>query len=326
MARIGLSEQQVFEAAEALLNEGQGVTVSAVRERLGSGSYSTINTHLGKWREAEGSRKPADIPDIPPSVDTALRHVWALAWKESQERTRAEREGLDSARRDMERGKKDMEAEIARLEALGDAQGDEIKKLEDLLAEQSKALSQAQNEKQALSVENARLDERVKAAENRAGELSGKLEESAKTLKDQEREAAKMNSAFVRLEEKTGRLERELAEKTQALQESNAELSKAGEAASRQAEDSRKALTEAAQSLKTIEIENARLGERAAAAEKVAAALRGELDRLHAHVQELAEKSQPARSGNRKKGQAAGESSSGKAEDEKDPKVKGVSE
>ncbi|MGH8549516.1 MAG: DNA-binding protein, partial [Methylococcales bacterium] len=108
MARAGITEQQVFEAAEALLQEGQTATVSAVRERLGTGSYSTINACLGKWREDNKNRSSADIPDIPPSVENALRHVWALACREAQERIKVEREGLESVRREMEREKKVM--------------------------------------------------------------------------------------------------------------------------------------------------------------------------------------------------------------------------
>lgn len=184
MARTGITEQQVFEAAEALLQEGQGVTVSSVRERLGSGSYTTINAHLGKWREANDNRRPADIPEIPPSVDNALRHVWALAWKEAQERIKTEREGLDAARREMEREKKDLEGEIVRLEAQIDAQGDEIKKCSRLLAEKNTALSEAENAKQTLLVENVRLEERGKAGEERAGELRRELDRLHERLRE----------------------------------------------------------------------------------------------------------------------------------------------
>ncbi|MGR8932476.1 MAG: DNA-binding protein [Gammaproteobacteria bacterium] len=184
MARIGITEQQVFEAAEALLQEGRGVTVSSLRERLGSGSYTTISTHLSKWREVNDNRRPADIPEIPSSVDNALRHVWALAWKEAQDRIKAEREGLDAARREMEREKKDLEGEIVRLEAQLDAQGDEIKKTARTLAEKNTALSEAENAKQSLLLENVRLEERVKAAEDRAGELRQELDRLHERLQE----------------------------------------------------------------------------------------------------------------------------------------------
>jgi hypothetical protein len=47
MARQGISKEQVYTAAAELREEGTAPTVQAVRERIGSGSFSTINTHLG---------------------------------------------------------------------------------------------------------------------------------------------------------------------------------------------------------------------------------------------------------------------------------------
>jgi DNA repair exonuclease SbcCD ATPase subunit len=175
MARQGLSEQQVFNAAQALLDEGQNITVASIRDKLGSGSYSTISSHLAKWREANDNSKPADIPEMPASVDNALRHVWALAWKEAQALIKTEREGLSAAKREIEREKKDMAAEIARLEAEITTQGDELKNVRTNLAEKEKSLSEAQNANNNLKIENARLDERVKLLENRAGELKEEL-------------------------------------------------------------------------------------------------------------------------------------------------------
>ena len=42
MARSGVTREQVFETADALVREGQNPTVVAVRTRLGGGSPNTI--------------------------------------------------------------------------------------------------------------------------------------------------------------------------------------------------------------------------------------------------------------------------------------------
>ena len=47
MARPGMTREQVFEVADALVREGQSPTVVAVRTRLGGGSPNTINPLLG---------------------------------------------------------------------------------------------------------------------------------------------------------------------------------------------------------------------------------------------------------------------------------------
>jgi vacuolar-type H+-ATPase subunit I/STV1 len=176
MARAGISQEQVIEAIETLMQAGHPVTVSSVRDHLGSGSYSTISTHLAKWREANDNRKTPDYPDMPDNVDKAFRQVWAMAWKNAQETIQAEREALAAARKQMEQEQRDMEAEITRLEAESAAQGDEVKRGAALLSEKEKALSAAQNAINELKIDNARLDERSKSAENRAGELKEELD------------------------------------------------------------------------------------------------------------------------------------------------------
>lgn len=175
MARQGLSQEQIFTAAQTLLDRGQNVTVSAIRDTLGSGSYSTISTHLAKWREANDNTKPADIPSIPETVVQSMGQVWAVAWKEAQALIKAERDGLELARRDMEREKQDMDVEITRLEAENNVQGGQIESIESLLAEKEKALNAALASENQLKIDNARLDERVKLLESRAGELKEEL-------------------------------------------------------------------------------------------------------------------------------------------------------
>ena len=184
MARIGISQEQVAEAAQALLDEGQNATVASIRKKLGSGSYTTISTHLTKWRETNNNLKPADIPEIPPTIFNALHQVWALAWKESQTQIRAERDGLDAVRQEIEREKGDMASEISRLEAENTVQGEELKKAEETLSEKTAALSNAENTLNQLKLENARIDERSKSTEKRAEELKDELTQLHQRFKE----------------------------------------------------------------------------------------------------------------------------------------------
>jgi hypothetical protein len=60
MGRLGVSENQVFQAAEQLAADGVRPTVDTVRIALGNtGSRSTINKHLKAWRERHASRDVA---------------------------------------------------------------------------------------------------------------------------------------------------------------------------------------------------------------------------------------------------------------------------
>ncbi|ENZ77772.1 MULTISPECIES: DNA-binding protein [Ralstonia] len=71
MARQGISYEQVAAAADALVSEQLKPTLSALRERLGSGSMNTIHRHLSTW---QGQQKPAarKLGEVNPRVLAAL--------------------------------------------------------------------------------------------------------------------------------------------------------------------------------------------------------------------------------------------------------------
>jgi len=147
-----------------------------VRERIGSGSFSTINAHLGAWKAQNAAQAVAAIPDIPNKVQAAFAQIWATAARGAQEGFETQREALEVARREMERERASMAEEIERLE----------KELEEKTALLETAAAQRESEQaarteadrqvSALTVENARLEERAGAAEKCAGELRTQFE------------------------------------------------------------------------------------------------------------------------------------------------------
>lgn len=176
MARPGIADTQVVEAAEALLREGSDVTVAAVRERIGSGSYSTINAVLAKWRQEHGNRSPANLPDMPPAVASALKQVWAIAWQSTQELIAAERDALEVMRRQMLLEQRDMEAEIARLEADGQQTKTKVLELERNIEDERAQRNSAEQALVELRIEAAGLREKASSAEGRVFELKEELD------------------------------------------------------------------------------------------------------------------------------------------------------
>lgn len=84
MARKGVTFDQVANAARAIKARGQEPTIAAVRVELGDeGSYTTISTHIAKWRAEEADR--VDTRSLPPEVEDkmmeALMTVWNVANK-----------------------------------------------------------------------------------------------------------------------------------------------------------------------------------------------------------------------------------------------------
>jgi septal ring factor EnvC (AmiA/AmiB activator) len=176
MARQGISTEQVYEAAGTLLEEGTPPTVQAVRERLGSGSYTTISRYLDAWRKEHAGQAPANIPAMPEKVMGAFQQVWATAARVAQEDTETQRQALEAMRREMEKDRADMAAEIARLEKALEGAEHKASGLEKALETERKGRGEAQEQVTALRIDHARLEERAKAAEGRAGELKAQVE------------------------------------------------------------------------------------------------------------------------------------------------------
>ena len=176
MARQGIKKEQVYNAAAELREEGIAPTVQAVRERIGSGSFSTINTHLAKWKAENAAQGPADIPAMPEKVQEAFTRIWATAARSAQEDVETQREALEAMRREMDKERAEMAAEIQRLEsALEEARG-RAEQLETALSTERQAGEEKEQQLTELRIEGARLDERVKAAEARSSELKDQLE------------------------------------------------------------------------------------------------------------------------------------------------------
>ncbi len=189
MARQGITPDQVHTAATALSEEGVSPTVQAVRERIGSGSYTTISAHLTGWRSEHAGQVPANIPDMPEKVGAAFHQVWSVAARAAQEDVETQRQALEAMRREMEKEKADMGAEIERLERGLDAADQRGVQLAQDLGKEQRAGAEKGERVTALTVENARLDERVKAAEARGEEfrtqvesLQGKLADMARVV------------------------------------------------------------------------------------------------------------------------------------------------
>jgi len=170
MPRPGVTREQVFEAADALAEEGIAPTVKRVRERIG-GSFSTITPHLAAWKDERGGRGVANIPDMPESVASAARATWAAAWGAAQETIKTERDGLTAARRELEKEREEMAQEIGELETKLDASEGERASLAKTLESEQKRHREAEQKMGGLRIENARLEERIANTDKRADEL-----------------------------------------------------------------------------------------------------------------------------------------------------------
>jgi len=79
--RTGITQDQVNQAADAILANGENPTVEKVRAELGTGSPNTITRMLDSWRGQLGARlrQLTALPEVPEPVGQVMMELWRLA-------------------------------------------------------------------------------------------------------------------------------------------------------------------------------------------------------------------------------------------------------
>src|SRR5512146_1619649 len=131
MARPGVGSERIMEVTRELEAEGREPTATAVRERLGSGSYTTIAAVLADWRRAKASEAKAPTPEPPETVRHLMTHLWAEVWKAALGVHKPERQAFARERQEHERAKAELLAEIARLEGELEAETERAARVRD---------------------------------------------------------------------------------------------------------------------------------------------------------------------------------------------------
>lgn len=191
----GISQEDVWNACDALLLEGARPTIERVRQKLGRGSPNTVSPMLETWFRHLGARitdpgafaVPAAMPD---PVQQAAKHLWEVAQAEAR-RDVDDRvnEGLAAATANVEAEKEKaaiaesaafsatskvahLQAELEQLRAALDAERLEHRSTRALLevAQQRGLELQAElaQTRQVAFDERARAEQAVVAADGRA--------------------------------------------------------------------------------------------------------------------------------------------------------------
>ena len=172
--RHGITQDQVTDAADAIVVAGDKPTVEKVRARLGTGSPNTVTRMLEVWRQglAERLHDALSVPELPSGVGEAMAGVWRLAVDHARDLAQAqlqqERDALSTARADLEQERTQLsslqleaDAARARVAAALDAA---VQRGVDLEAR----LTEAQQEKDELRQSRDRLQH---VADQRAAEI-----------------------------------------------------------------------------------------------------------------------------------------------------------
>lgn len=177
---MAISKQQIFAAADVIDAAGKKPTLIAVREALGSGSFSTISDAMAEWR-ANSSAKKAPIQVAAPQAITDLlsglgSDVWSAALELANGRLTSEREALKAARLQLEAETAEaaeladhLSAELDSMKAERSEQDADLANLHKALEERDAA---AASQTQSLASANARLEEVTMRADQLNAELA----------------------------------------------------------------------------------------------------------------------------------------------------------
>jgi chromosome segregation ATPase len=179
---MAITKDQVFEAAESLVGVGEEPTYITVRERLGSGSFSTISKYLREWKTAAGKGKDEGVAplEIPAEFRSSLERFGGEVWRTLGAFAKTE---IEVARTAFEERMRERDEELEKAAATVDA---------------------LQSELEEATVTRDRLQEEVEAFKGELRELKGKSSELQASL------TSTINEKF-RLQEEVRDLDRTLS-------------------------------------------------------------------------------------------------------------------
>jgi DNA repair exonuclease SbcCD ATPase subunit len=148
---------EIHAVADKIAADGGSPTLVAVRAALGGGSFSTISEAMKLWKASRTAASAAPMREAAPAavaerMAEVAGEVWAMALDLANHRLQAEREALDLARAEVERGRRDA------IEA-ADTMGGQLDAAKAQLASQAAALEAGERQ----AAEAGRVLDKVRA-------------------------------------------------------------------------------------------------------------------------------------------------------------------
>ena len=190
MARNGISYNDVKQAIDEMQSEGLNPTIAGLRERLGTGSFTTISEHLKRWR-VERQQKPmiAGGTAAPDNLNSMVQAVWQQAredaTKELESYKQEIQKTLDKAEAEKENAIEQSLATEKRnkwLEDKNEALLREIRLLEKQAGITEIKLEAALDEKETLNQRLENAQEELNTQKDKLETLSQSYEEKISTL------------------------------------------------------------------------------------------------------------------------------------------------
>jgi chromosome segregation ATPase len=178
----GLTDDQVFAAADAIAARGDRPTQEKVREELRGGSFATIGPALRRWRDAQEEAVELAGVDVPESVEARGRELLALVWREASNRAQAGHSALQAAVSDLEKAVDEAEAEGTRAVAMVEKELEEERTARAELDRRTRDLELELAGLRAVADRVEKAEVRADRAEARADKLEAKADQALADL------------------------------------------------------------------------------------------------------------------------------------------------
>ncbi|VVD77885.1 Chromosome partition protein Smc [Pandoraea pneumonica] len=252
----GISEQDVWSAADTLLMAGQRPTIERIRQQLGRGSPNTVSPYLDAWFAGLGARLQGVMPGVgglpegvamPESVARAALDLWSLALHEGRE---ALAEEAAARRAVLDAREAELAAEREALEQARAVLHERVASAEVAAADARQARDEAQA--QARRAEALLIDAQADAVTSRQALADARLAAQA-TLEAHAQQRTEWDGERQRLSERAEANERRLLLELDTARESIKGLQQERKQSQRQLQDTESelaALTEAQHELR----------------------------------------------------------------------------
>jgi chromosome segregation ATPase len=217
MARRLVTQQDVNQAANTLLESGKRPSTIGVHRILSRGSFTTIGNYLKQW-ERENPEEPAvamvddDVPEaLAGDADQFVGKLWTLAKKLAHEQLASERDDLQQREEEFHEEMKQV------VDSANDAleRADELEeRLQTEIENHEKEREKRRNLESQLALRTAALERAEKDVEK----LDTKLEAVSAKYEAKLEEVTRLNSETSRLNSDVTRLNGELEQKKQEIE------------------------------------------------------------------------------------------------------------
>lgn len=118
MARIGIQYDDVKHAAIHLLSQGIAPSVQKIREKLGTGSNTTIAEHLALWREEYATKEIHHLPaNMPKELISAIDVLWQAAMEQAANQLAVTKKALSEQQEKLQQEKPLIEQKLSEFQA-----------------------------------------------------------------------------------------------------------------------------------------------------------------------------------------------------------------